>query len=205
VYLFGMAWLPLVIILLVLFRIVRRIRRYQGLDRSGRPRGLGRAGRALGGFGLLYGLFSLLDSRQERRNHRPNDRLDGRDAADDRDGLDEFDALDRLASRGSRPPRRPEEVPPRRFASLSAADQEAAIYRLAFENKGRLTVSDLVLATGLPAKEAEALLDKLVDNTRIGLEVTDAGIVEYEFKEIARRFRKPGDEAGGSQSGIPSV
>jgi hypothetical protein len=68
------------------------------------------------------------------------------------------------------------------------ANQEARIFKLAYRLKGRVTVSDVVVETGLGVHEAEELMESMVDSTHVRMEVDDRGIVTYEFPEIIRRF-----------------
>jgi hypothetical protein len=65
---------------------------------------------------------------------------------------------------------------------------EARIFRLAFKRKGRVTVSDIVLETGMSVKEAEEAVNAAVDGVRVCMEVDDRGLVVYEFPEIIARF-----------------
>jgi len=65
---------------------------------------------------------------------------------------------------------------------------EARIFRVAYKRKGRLTISDVVLETGLSIKEAEETVNAMVDGTRVRMEVDDRGLVVYEFPEIMARF-----------------
>ena len=65
---------------------------------------------------------------------------------------------------------------------------EAKIFRLAQQMKGRLTLSDIVIATNLGIKEAERVIDDMVDGVHVSMEVNDKGRVVYEFPEIIARF-----------------
>ncbi len=65
---------------------------------------------------------------------------------------------------------------------------ESRIFKLANRRKGRITVSDVVIETGLGVNEAEQLLQSMVDNVRVTMEVNDEGLVTFEFPEILRRF-----------------
>ncbi|MFP4375682.1 MAG: hypothetical protein ACLFP4_01450 [Spirochaetales bacterium] len=69
---------------------------------------------------------------------------------------------------------------------------QAQLFRLAHKLRGRLTVSDIVVETGLSVSESEALAESVVDGTHVRMEVDDRGIVTYEFPEIIRRF-EPGE------------
>ena len=74
---------------------------------------------------------------------------------------------------------------------------ESRIFRAAYKQKGRLTVSDIVLETDLSIKEAEEVLNGMVDGTHVRMEVLDSGLVVYEFPEIIARFsRGEGGESG---------
>ena len=61
------------------------------------------------------------------------------------------------------------------------------IMRLAFENDGLLTVTDVVLETELPIKQAEETLNNMVDGYRVKMEVKESGTIVYEFTEIINR------------------
>jgi hypothetical protein len=75
-----------------------------------------------------------------------------------------------------------------REGAASRQPTQAELFRLANKLKGRLTVSDIVVATGLSVSEAEALAESMVDGIRVRMEVDDRGIVTYEFPEIIRRY-----------------
>ena len=64
----------------------------------------------------------------------------------------------------------------------SAAD--ATIYRLAKRLKGRLTVSDVVIESGMGSTDAEKLLQAMTDGWRVRMEVSPDGMVVYEFVEL---------------------
>ena len=67
---------------------------------------------------------------------------------------------------------------------------EAQLFKLAYRLKGRVTLSDIVIETGLSLTEAEALVEGMVDNSHVRMEVDDRGMVVYEFPEILRRFEE---------------
>ncbi len=75
--------------------------------------------------------------------------------------------------------------PPGRSRSI-----ENRIFRAAFKHEGRLTVSDIVLETDLGIREAEEVINGMVDGTHVRMEVEDNGLVVYEFPEIISRFEK---------------
>ncbi|WP_020613921.1 hypothetical protein [Sediminispirochaeta bajacaliforniensis] len=64
----------------------------------------------------------------------------------------------------------------------------ASLYRLADRQKGRLTVSDVVIETGIDVQEAERILQAMVDNQHVRMEVRDDGIIYYEFPEIMDKY-----------------
>jgi hypothetical protein len=76
-----------------------------------------------------------------------------------------------------------------RRLGLQQGSIEARIFKLANRRKGRITVSDVVIETGLGVHQAEDLLQNMVDNNRVTMEVTDDGMVYYEFPEIIRRMQ----------------
>lgn len=61
---------------------------------------------------------------------------------------------------------------------------ESEIYRLAKKNGGTLTVSDVVVETGIDPEEAESLLRKITDGYRVQMDVTEAGRIRYRFTEL---------------------
>ena len=65
---------------------------------------------------------------------------------------------------------------------------EAIVFDLAYRRKGRITLSDIIIATGAGMKEAEELIHRMIDGTRVTMEVDDRGLVVYEFPEIIARF-----------------
>ena len=65
---------------------------------------------------------------------------------------------------------------------------EARIFKIAYRLKGRITVSDIVVDTGVTVQEAEETVQGMVDNSRVRMEVDDRGLVFYEFPEILSRF-----------------
>jgi hypothetical protein len=68
---------------------------------------------------------------------------------------------------------------------------ENRIFRAALKHSGRLTISDIVLETDLSIREAEEVINGMVDGTHVRMEVQDDGLVVYEFPEIISRFENP--------------
>ncbi len=75
-----------------------------------------------------------------------------------------------------------------RYPPLEPPASEGEIFRLADEMKGRLTLSDIVIATNLSIKDAESLIESMVDGIHITMEVKDSGRVVYEFPEIIAKY-----------------
>ncbi|MFQ3621435.1 MAG: hypothetical protein SNJ78_10900 [Spirochaetales bacterium] len=74
--------------------------------------------------------------------------------------------------------------------SLTDMDSRGArIFRLAQRLGGRVTLSDIVIETGMDPKQAEKFIESLVDGVRVRMEVDEKGIVYYEFPEILARLR----------------
>jgi hypothetical protein len=66
--------------------------------------------------------------------------------------------------------------------------KEAQIFKLAYRLKGRITISDIVVETGLSIDQSEELIEHMVDGVRVRMEVNQKGMVVYEFPEILERF-----------------
>jgi hypothetical protein len=70
----------------------------------------------------------------------------------------------------------------RREAMLAAL--QLHVLKLAGERKGRLTVTEVAASLSWPLKRAEKVLHSLDDGWRVNSEVTDEGIIVYEFREL---------------------
>lgn len=79
--------------------------------------------------------------------------------------------------------------------SLPPGDADAVIYRLAKKLNGRLTVSDVIVATGMSSDRAEQLLQQMVDGLRVRMEVSPDGLVIYEFVELMSEQVHSGHDA----------
>lgn len=71
-----------------------------------------------------------------------------------------------------------------------STSQEAQVFQLANRLSGRVTISDVVIETGVGVQEAEELMQRLVDNARVRMEVDERGLVTYEFPEIIARYER---------------
>jgi hypothetical protein len=71
---------------------------------------------------------------------------------------------------------------------------EATIFKLAYRMRGRITLSDIILETGLNMKDAEEHINRMVDGIRVVMEVDVKGLVVYEFPEIIARYEREGDQ-----------
>ncbi|MCF7947845.1 MAG: hypothetical protein K9M94_04560 [Spirochaetia bacterium] len=67
---------------------------------------------------------------------------------------------------------------------------QVTLYKLAYKLEGRITVSDIVIETGMEVKEAEELIQSMVDNQRVRMEVDENGMLLYEFPEIIARLKQ---------------
>ena len=63
---------------------------------------------------------------------------------------------------------------------------QGRVFRLAKKRDGRLTVSDVVLGTGVSIKKAEKFMEDLVDGTHVTLEIEAEGRIVYLFPEIIK-------------------
>jgi hypothetical protein len=79
----------------------------------------------------------------------------------------------------------------RRQALLTALQQP--VLRLAGERGGRLTVTQVATAFSWPIPRAEKVLNSLEDGLRVASDVTDEGVIVYEFREL---MHAPGMQAG---------
>ena len=71
----------------------------------------------------------------------------------------------------------------RRAALLS--NLQTPVLALAAQRRGRLTVTETAAALGWPLPRAEKVLNSLEDGLRVNSEVTDEGVIVYEFRELA--------------------
>lgn len=70
----------------------------------------------------------------------------------------------------------------RREALLAALQQP--VLQLAAQRRGRLTVTDVASHLGWPMPRAEKVLMSLDDGLRVSSDVTDEGVIVYEFREL---------------------
>ncbi len=75
----------------------------------------------------------------------------------------------------------------RRAALLS--NLQLPVLALAAERRGRLTVTETAAALGWPLPRAEKVLNSLEDGLRVNSEVTEEGVIVYEFRELAHGGR----------------
>ncbi len=74
-------------------------------------------------------------------------------------------------------------------------DLESRVFNLAYRLEGRVTLSDIIIETGLNMKDAEDLANSMVDGVRVRMEIDDEhGFVIYEFPEIIARFSDKDEE-----------
>ncbi|MBD3307443.1 hypothetical protein GF339_13525 [candidate division KSB3 bacterium] len=64
--------------------------------------------------------------------------------------------------------------------------REKAVIRLARQQGGRITIPDIVAETSLNTTEAEALMRDLTVKGHVGMHVTEAGAIVYEFFDTIR-------------------
>jgi len=71
--------------------------------------------------------------------------------------------------------------------------RELALLDIAERHHGVLTVTDAARGLGISMEEADALLTRLADGSRVLAEITVDGRVEYVFREIRMRALEKGD------------
>ena len=64
------------------------------------------------------------------------------------------------------------------------AREDGNLFRLAKKLGGRVTLSEVVVETGMDLKVAERYMDSLVDEAHVTVEVDDMGRVIYVFPEL---------------------
>ena len=69
---------------------------------------------------------------------------------------------------------------------------DSRVFRLAHRHGGRVTVSQVVMETGMSLEQTEAYMDQLCDGVRVRMEVSDGGLVTYEFPELTDRLGSAG-------------
>jgi hypothetical protein len=87
----------------------------------------------------------------------------------------------------------------RRSASRAREERRAAliaslqtpVLKLAASSNGRLTVTEVAARLGWPLARAEKVLNSLEDGWRVSSEVTDEGIIVYEFRELLLTSEPP--------------
>ena len=67
------------------------------------------------------------------------------------------------------------------------AKQETKIFRLAQQKGGRLSIPDIVAGTSLSTVEADRVMREMTEKGYVNMQVTDSGVIIYEFYEIAHR------------------
>jgi hypothetical protein len=75
-----------------------------------------------------------------------------------------------------------------RHQALLAALQQPVL-RLAGERGGRLTVTEVASSLSWPLRRAEKVLDSLEDGLRVASDVTNEGVIVYEFRELMHARR----------------
>ncbi len=66
-----------------------------------------------------------------------------------------------------------------------ARSLDGVLFSLAHRNGGHITLSEVVIETGMNMKDAEKYMDSIVDSVHVSLEVDDSGRLFYVFPEIA--------------------
>jgi len=82
------------------------------------------------------------------------------------------------------------------------AELQMPVLRLAAEHGGRLTVTDVASEMGWPMRRAEKVLESLDDGLRVNSDVTDEGVIVYEFLEV---MHSPRRVRGGERDEPPAA
>ena len=86
---------------------------------------------------------------------------------------------------GSNTASRPGKVQEDGIGGSPARSLDGVLFRLARRNDGHVTLSEVVIETGLNMKDAEKYMDSIVDSVHVSMEVDDSGRLFYVFPEIA--------------------
>jgi hypothetical protein len=65
--------------------------------------------------------------------------------------------------------------------------REKEIIRLAQQTGGRLSIPDIVAGTSMNTIEADAIMREMTTKGYVNMQVTDAGVILYEFYELVHR------------------
>jgi hypothetical protein len=84
----------------------------------------------------------------------------------------------------------------RREALIAGLQPE--VLRLAAQRKGRLTVTEVASSLGWALPRAEKVLNSLDDGLRVRSEVTDEGVIVYEFPEVMFASARLSDPTSGA-------
>ena len=66
-------------------------------------------------------------------------------------------------------------------------DREREILQLAQRKGGRLTVTEIAADTSLTTDEAEKFMNELVSKGYVSMNVTESGVIVYDFYDISHR------------------
>jgi hypothetical protein len=83
----------------------------------------------------------------------------------------------------------------RREALIAALQPQ--VLKLAGERKGRLTVTEVATSLGWAVPRAEKVLNSMDDGVRVRSDVTDEGVIVYEFPEVMFDRGRFGGTLGG--------
>jgi hypothetical protein len=71
-------------------------------------------------------------------------------------------------------------------ADMRSRTLNAEVFKLAHTHGGKLTIIEVVTALAITADEAKHILDSLAVDGHADFQVTDSGVVVYDFQEIRR-------------------
>ncbi len=83
----------------------------------------------------------------------------------------------------------------------SNTDSQARVFQAARKLGGSLTVSDVVIELGIGIEEAEQLLSSMVDSSRVRVDVSEHGLLVYDFPEVRARLSADRGDQTNQQGG----
>lgn len=105
--------------------------------------------------------------------------------------------FDQGRQRGSFDPRRA--LFPEYYEKLGSTDSQSLVFQTAHKLGGSLTVSDVVIELGIGIEEAERVLGAMVDNSRVRVDVSEHGLLVYDFPEVRARLEANRDTQHNQQ------
>jgi hypothetical protein len=73
---------------------------------------------------------------------------------------------------------------------------DSSIFRLAKRSGGKVSLSEIVIETGLELEAAEKYMDSMIDNSHVSMDVDKGGRLRYVFPELVPKNENSRREEG---------